>query len=58
MLFRLGPISAAALVGTFAGVEALRWLDARRLRKIFAVFVILIGLWMTARHALALTSTS
>jgi len=54
----LGPISAAALAGTFAGVEALRWIDARRLRKIFAVFVILIGLWMTARHALALTSTS
>jgi len=50
----LGPMSAAALVGTFAGVEALRWLDARRLRKLFALFVILVGVWMVARHAASL----
>ena len=49
----LGPLSAAALAGTFAGVETSRWIHPKRLRKLFALFVILVGLWMVARHALA-----
>jgi len=47
----LGPLSAAALVGTFAGVETSRWIPPKRLRKLFALFVILVGVWMVVRHA-------
>ncbi len=53
----LGPMSAAALAGTLAGVATSRWIHPKRLRGLFAVFVILVGLWMVARQALAYLRT-
>ena len=50
----LGLLLAAALAGTFAGVETSRWIHPGRLKKLFALFVILVGVWMVVRHASSL----
>lgn len=44
------PLGGAALAGTFAGVAASHRFNAGQLRKVFAVFVMLIGAWMVARN--------
>jgi uncharacterized membrane protein YfcA len=46
-------LTAAAIAGSFAGVHAGASFDPARLRRAFAVFVILVGLFLLAKNALA-----
>jgi uncharacterized membrane protein YfcA len=44
------PLGGAALAGTFAGVAASHRFHAAQLRKVFAVFIAVLGAWMVYRN--------
>ena len=46
----VAPLIAAALIGTFAGVDVSRHFTAPNLRRVFAVFILVVGTFMVVRN--------